>query len=140
MADPAAPPPAAAPENPDDLATSILRPKKRYTTSLLSLSLSLAGLTPITLPPHHPSLLAARSPNRLIVQESTGDDNSVCTLNPATMDLLGFFRGDTVLVKCVLAPSPLLLLLPLPQPMPLLARQSGDVSSVKRARMAEGSD
>jgi transitional endoplasmic reticulum ATPase len=39
------------------------------------------------------------SPNRLIVQESTGDDNSVCTLNPATMETLGFFRGDTVIVR-----------------------------------------
>ncbi|CED83153.1 aaa atpase [Phaffia rhodozyma] len=58
---------AAAAQNADDLATSILRPKK--------------------------------SPNRLIVQESTGDDNSVCTLNPATMETLGFFRGDTVIVR-----------------------------------------
>jgi transitional endoplasmic reticulum ATPase len=37
-------------------------------------------------------------PNRLIVEESANDDNSVIGLSQAKMDELGFFRGDTVLV------------------------------------------
>ena len=37
-------------------------------------------------------------PNRLIVEESANDDNSVVALSQAKMDELGFFRGDTVLV------------------------------------------
>lgn len=40
-----------------------------------------------------------KSPNRLIVDEATADDNSVATLNPATMDTLGLFRGDTIIVR-----------------------------------------
>jgi hypothetical protein len=36
-----------------------------------------------------------KSPNRLIVDEATADD----TLNPATMDTLGLFRGDTIIVR-----------------------------------------
>ncbi|KAJ3096139.1 AAA ATPase cdc48 [Phlyctochytrium planicorne] len=39
------------------------------------------------------------SPNKLIVDDATNDDNSVCTLNTATMETLQLFRGDTVLVK-----------------------------------------
>jgi len=39
------------------------------------------------------------SPNRLIVEESSADDNSVATLHPATMDVLGLFRGDTIIVR-----------------------------------------
>jgi hypothetical protein len=39
------------------------------------------------------------SPNRLIVDEATSDDNSVATLNPATMELLQLFRGDTIIVR-----------------------------------------
>ncbi|KAI8590089.1 P-loop containing nucleoside triphosphate hydrolase protein [Geranomyces variabilis] len=39
------------------------------------------------------------SPNKLIVDDATNDDNSVCTLNTATMETLNFFRGDTVLLK-----------------------------------------
>ena len=38
-------------------------------------------------------------PNRLIVEESANDDNSVVALSQAKMDELGFFRGDTVLLK-----------------------------------------
>ncbi len=44
------------------------------------------------------------SPNRLIVDESSADDNSVATLNPATMETLGLFRGDTIIVRCVGVP------------------------------------
>ncbi|KAG7575383.1 hypothetical protein FFLO_00373 [Filobasidium floriforme] len=40
-----------------------------------------------------------KSPNRLIVEESSADDNSVATLHPATMDVLGLFRGDTIIVR-----------------------------------------
>ncbi|PPQ73003.1 hypothetical protein CVT26_014679 [Gymnopilus dilepis] len=40
-----------------------------------------------------------KSPNRLIVDEATADDNSVATLNPATMELLQLFRGDTIIVR-----------------------------------------
>ncbi|XP_077244236.1 cell division cycle protein 48 homolog [Tasmannia lanceolata] len=40
-----------------------------------------------------------KSPNRLVVDEAINDDNSVVSMNPATMDKLQFFRGDTVLIK-----------------------------------------
>ncbi|KXS13269.1 transitional endoplasmic reticulum ATPase TER94-like protein [Gonapodya prolifera JEL478] len=39
------------------------------------------------------------SPNKLIVDDASNDDNSVLTMNTATMEKLGLFRGDTVLVK-----------------------------------------
>eukprot|EP00611_Tribonema_gayanum_P001960 TRINITY_DN11452_c0_g1_i1.p1 TRINITY_DN11452_c0_g1~~TRINITY_DN11452_c0_g1_i1.p1 ORF type:complete len:249 (-),score=68.47 TRINITY_DN11452_c0_g1_i1:1005-1751(-) len=40
-----------------------------------------------------------RSPNRLVVDEATNDDNSVVALSNAKMEELQLFRGDTVLVK-----------------------------------------
>ena len=40
-----------------------------------------------------------RSPNRLIVDDATNDDNSVISLSPAKMEQLELFRGDTVLIK-----------------------------------------
>ena len=40
-----------------------------------------------------------RSPNRLIVDDATNDDNSVIQLSPAKMEELQLFRGDTVLIK-----------------------------------------
>ncbi len=40
-----------------------------------------------------------KSPNRLIVDDATNDDNSVIALSPAKMEELGLFRGDTVLLK-----------------------------------------
>ncbi|OBZ73727.1 Cell division control protein 48 [Grifola frondosa] len=40
-----------------------------------------------------------KSPNRLLVDEATSDDNSVATLNPATMETLQLFRGDTIIVR-----------------------------------------
>ena len=40
-----------------------------------------------------------RRPNRLVVDESTSDDNSVAQLNPATMETLQLFRGDTIIVR-----------------------------------------
>jgi len=41
-----------------------------------------------------------KSPNRLIVDEQTAnDDNSVVALHPTTMETLQLFRGDTVLLK-----------------------------------------
>jgi len=39
------------------------------------------------------------SPNKLMVDDATNDDNSVCSMNTATMEALSLFRGDTVLLK-----------------------------------------
>lgn len=39
------------------------------------------------------------SPNKLLVDDATNDDNSVCSLNTETMETLQLFRGDTVLLK-----------------------------------------
>ncbi|KAJ1343966.1 transitional endoplasmic reticulum ATPase [Batrachochytrium salamandrivorans] len=39
------------------------------------------------------------SPNKLLVDDATNDDNSVCAMSTATMELLQLFRGDTVLLK-----------------------------------------
>ncbi|KAL2914028.1 AAA ATPase cdc48 [Polyrhizophydium stewartii] len=39
------------------------------------------------------------SPNKLIVDDATNDDNSVCCMSTATMEALQLFRGDTVLLK-----------------------------------------
>lgn len=39
------------------------------------------------------------SPNRLVVDESGSDDNSVANINPATMETLQLFRGDTIIVR-----------------------------------------
>ena len=49
-----------------------------------------------------------KAPNRLIVDEAINDDNSVVALNPATMEKLQLFRGDTVLLKVrrIAAPFP----------------------------------
>lgn len=46
-----------------------------------------------------------KAPNRLIVDEAINDDNSVVALNPATMEKLQLFRGDTVLLKARRRPS-----------------------------------
>jgi transitional endoplasmic reticulum ATPase len=40
-----------------------------------------------------------KAPNRLIVDDTSNDDNSVVTLSPAKMEELQLFRGDTVLLK-----------------------------------------
>lgn len=40
-----------------------------------------------------------KSPNRLIVDESVNDDNSVVALHESKMEELELFRGDTVLLK-----------------------------------------
>ncbi|KAK0402828.1 hypothetical protein QR680_016559 [Steinernema hermaphroditum] len=40
-----------------------------------------------------------KRPNRLVVDQSENDDNSVVAMSQAKMDELGFFRGDTVLLK-----------------------------------------
>ena len=40
-----------------------------------------------------------KSPNRLLVDDATNDDNSVVALHPSTMETLELFRGDTVLLK-----------------------------------------
>lgn len=46
-----------------------------------------------------------KAANRLYVDEAINDDNSVVALNPATMDTLQLFRGDTVLLKVLNALS-----------------------------------
>lgn len=38
-------------------------------------------------------------PNKLVVDDSTNDDSSVAYINPARMEVLQFYRGDTILVK-----------------------------------------
>jgi transitional endoplasmic reticulum ATPase len=38
-------------------------------------------------------------PNRLLVDDTKNDDNSIICLSQAKMDELGLFRGDTVLLK-----------------------------------------
>ena len=38
-------------------------------------------------------------PNRLIVEDSANDDNSVVALSQSKMDQLELFRGDSVLLK-----------------------------------------
>ncbi|KAL6902339.1 hypothetical protein ACP4OV_005215 [Aristida adscensionis] len=43
-----------------------------------------------------------RAANRLVVDEATNDDNSVCALHPATMNDLSLFHGDVVLLKAKL--------------------------------------
>lgn len=40
-----------------------------------------------------------KSPNRLIVDESINDDNSVVSMHPTKMEELQLFRGDTVLIR-----------------------------------------
>lgn len=40
-----------------------------------------------------------KSPNRLVVDDATNDDNSVVTLHGKTLEALSLFRGDTVLLK-----------------------------------------
>jgi transitional endoplasmic reticulum ATPase len=47
-----------------------------------------------------------KSPNRLVVDEATNDDNSVVALHPDTMERLQLFRGDTVLLKVCACPAP----------------------------------
>ncbi|KAJ7036308.1 hypothetical protein C8F04DRAFT_1339048 [Mycena alexandri] len=46
-----------------------------------------------------------KSPNRLLVDEAATDDNFVATLNPVTMEVLGLFRGDTIIVRNGATPS-----------------------------------
>ncbi|KAM0916465.1 hypothetical protein ACQ4PT_010181 [Festuca glaucescens] len=40
-----------------------------------------------------------KAANRLVVEEATTDDNSICNLHPATMEELSIFKGDFVLLK-----------------------------------------
>eukprot|EP00835_Amoeboradix_gromovi_P003820 NODE_268_length_12243_cov_0.338109.p2 type:complete len:742 gc:universal NODE_268_length_12243_cov_0.338109:10808-8583(-) len=44
-------------------------------------------------------LKSKTAPNKLVVDEATNDDNSICSLNSKAMDTLGLFRGDTVQLK-----------------------------------------
>ncbi|KAG1468134.1 hypothetical protein G6F56_004020 [Rhizopus delemar] len=57
---------------------------------------------PETDPNHDPATAILRrkaAPNKLMVDDSINDDNSVITLSSATMESLQLFRGDTVVVK-----------------------------------------
>ena len=40
-----------------------------------------------------------RAPNRLIVENPTNDDNSICLMNEKKMKELEIYNGDPVLVK-----------------------------------------
>ena len=40
-----------------------------------------------------------KSPNRLVVDDTQNDDNSVVNISPAKMEELKLFKGDTVLLK-----------------------------------------
>lgn len=40
-------------------------------------------------------------PNRLVVDEAVNDDNSIVAMHPQTMEKLGLFRGDTILIKVI---------------------------------------
>ncbi|KAL5703105.1 Cell division control protein 48 E [Ranunculus cassubicifolius] len=40
-----------------------------------------------------------KAPNRLVVDEAVNEDNSVVALHPNTLEKVGFFRGDTILIK-----------------------------------------
>ena len=44
-------------------------------------------------------LRTKNAPNKLMVDEAIQDDNSVVYLSEATLEKLGLFRGDTVLLK-----------------------------------------
>jgi len=41
----------------------------------------------------------AKKPNKLIVEESTVEDNSLASITPAAAAALGLYRGDTILIK-----------------------------------------
>ncbi|KAK1666282.1 hypothetical protein QYE76_054441 [Lolium multiflorum] len=45
------------------------------------------------------TLSSKKAANRLVVEEATTDDNSICNLHPATMEELSIFKGDIVLLK-----------------------------------------
>ncbi|XP_034571144.1 cell division cycle protein 48 homolog isoform X1 [Setaria viridis] len=46
-----------------------------------------------------PTATKKRAANRLVVEEATTDENSVCNLHPATMEELSIFSGDIILLK-----------------------------------------
>ncbi|XBI69908.1 hypothetical protein VPH35_064528 [Triticum aestivum] len=68
----------AAPTPQGEASSSDPKSKKDYSTAILE---------------------RKKSPNRLVVDEATNDDNSVVALHPDTMEKLQLFRGDTVLLK-----------------------------------------
>jgi transitional endoplasmic reticulum ATPase len=42
---------------------------------------------------------APKRPNKLIVEESTNDDNSLASVTPNLANILGLYRGDTITIK-----------------------------------------
>jgi len=57
------------------------------------------GEFPVAKEPEKEKKEMKRSPNRLLVDEATADDNSVVMMSQKKMDDLGLFRGDYVLIK-----------------------------------------
>ncbi|KAI5291170.1 AAA ATPase cdc48, partial [Ascosphaera acerosa] len=53
-----------------------------------------------------------KKPNSLIVTDAVNDDNSIISLSNNTMETLGLFRGDTVLVKGKMRRDTVLIVLP----------------------------
>lgn len=78
----------------DDPATAILRPKKCELVEPCGFRTQSPSAYLADFPTSCTCSLAT-APNRLFVEESTTDDNSVACLSPAKMEELGLFRGDT---------------------------------------------
>lgn len=97
MADPSTQPPAPTPtsdEKKEETATAILRQKK--CESAIADNGIVKKIEPSRLISIIFTFFAFRlAPNRLFVEESTTDDNSVACLSAAKMEELGLFRGDT---------------------------------------------
>ena len=102
------------PSPPLPLGTFSLLASSIFHSSSVHLALYVLGLVPIQKPFFIQNLTnlisrpakkedgpkaKRRSPNRLIVDEATNDDNSVVTMSTKKMDELGLFRGDTVTLK-----------------------------------------
>ncbi|KAK3148411.1 hypothetical protein QOZ80_3BG0294710 [Eleusine coracana subsp. coracana] len=46
-----------------------------------------------------PVVVKTKVANRLVVEEATTDENSMCNMHPATMEKLSIFNGDVLLLK-----------------------------------------
>lgn len=99
MADPS----GAAPQpGPNDTSTAILRPKKSYVTVEISndIYLTSTGQTVLL----STRLLQMITPVHIYMNAVGNLFNllwTVATLNPATMEILQLFRGDTIIVRYV---------------------------------------
>ncbi|KAK1650528.1 hypothetical protein QYE76_068333 [Lolium multiflorum] len=82
-----------------------------------------------------------KSPNRLVVDKATNDDNSVVALHPDTMERLQLFRGDTVLLKVCACPGSYLPLSRGPNQTALLVDRAADLGirvSFRVMQVADG--